>query len=74
MSEGAGEDIHESKEELGEVGAGTGMGDRNQCGGSSDYVRYRSHCSIVIGRKTHQNDSRRNLFNECMESMEMENE
>ena len=40
VSEGAGEDIHESKEKLGEAGGGTGMGDRNKCRGSSDYVRY----------------------------------
>ena len=34
--DGAGEDNHASKDKVGELGAGTGSGDGDRCGGSSD--------------------------------------
>ena len=37
MSDGAGEDSRASKDVAGELGAGTGSGDGDQCGGSSDW-------------------------------------
>ena len=35
--DGAGEDNRASKVKVGEVGAGTGIGDGDRCGGSSDW-------------------------------------
>ena len=37
VSDGAGEDNHASKDEVGELGAGAGSRDGDQCGGSSDW-------------------------------------
>ena len=39
VSDGAGEDNYASKNEAGEVGAGTGIGDRDRCSGSYDWER-----------------------------------
>ena len=38
VSNGAGEKSCASKEVVGELGAGIGSGDGDQCGGSSDWV------------------------------------
>ena len=38
MSDGAGEDNCASRDGVGELGAGTGSGDGDRCGGSSDWV------------------------------------
>ena len=39
MSDGAGDDSRASKDIVGEPGAGTGIGDGDRCGGSSDWER-----------------------------------
>ena len=39
MSDGAGEDNHASKDGVGDCGAGTGSGDGDRRGGSSDWER-----------------------------------
>ena len=36
MSDGAGEDSHASRDVVGEPGVGTGSGNGDRCGGSSD--------------------------------------
>ena len=38
VSDGAGEESGASKEVVGEPGAGTGRGDGDWCGGSSDWI------------------------------------
>ena len=51
MSDGAGEDSRASKDVAGELGAGTGSGDGDQCGGSLDWEMLWSRCSMVMVKK-----------------------